>query len=320
MAALLTACVLSYNHEKWLRKCLESICTQKTDFEFTVLVHEDCSTDGSKAVVEEFEKKYPDKIQTIYQQENQYSKGINIVQKYVIPAIKTEYFAICEGDDYWCDENKLQKQVDHLRTHPECNMCFHNAKVVDTDDNFIKFFYPRKMWNDKALNKAMNDPAGADITVPELIKLDFTPTASTVGRTEKMRRLLEFSTSMDLVVRLVTTYDGKAHYFNEVMSAYRTNNPNSASGSIKTSAERLKKNFLDRHSSLLREFDKFTKGQYHSDIEHQIKRKELIYYQHLGDLKAMKATGVYNELIMYERVKYVVKDMLPFIMKFKKRK
>lgn len=320
MAALLTAVVLSYNHEKWLRRCLESICSQKTDFEFIVLVHDDCSTDGSKAIVEEFEKKYPDKIQTIYQKENQYGQGINAVHKFVIPAIKTKYYAICEGDDYWCDDLKLQKQVAFLESHPECNLCFHNANVVDTDGSFLKTFYPRRMWNDKALYKRLEAPEGADITVEELIRLDFTPTASLVGKTENLRRVLDLSTSMDLVVRLLSAHGGTVHYFNEIMSAYRTNNPNSAAGSIQNSPERLKKNFYDRHVGLLREFDEYTDRQYHTEIEHIIKRKELIYYQHLNDLKGMKATGVFGELLPYEKIKYEVKDKLPFIVRLKRKR
>ncbi|MCR5122825.1 MAG: glycosyltransferase [Ruminococcus sp.] len=320
MAAIVTACVLSYNHEKWLEKCLESICTQKTDYEFKVFIHDDCSTDGSKAIIKSFEKKYPELIETIYQEKNQYSQGINIVQKYVIPSIKTKYFAICEGDDYWCDPAKLQKQVAFLEAHPECNLCFHNANVVDPDDNFLKTFYPRKMWNDKELYKRLENPDGADVSVADMIRLDFTPTASIVGRTENLRTILGFSTSLDLVVRLVTTYDGYAHFFNEIMSAYRTNNPNSASGSIQNSPEKLKANFLDRHVCLLREFDEFTKGKFHDAIEHQIKRKELIYYQHLNDIKAMKATGVFDELMPYEKLKYNAKDIVPFIASLKRKK
>lgn len=318
MAAVVTVGVLSFNHEKWLRKCIESICTQKTDHEFIVLIHEDCSTDGSRAVVQELQNKYPDKIRTIIQQENQYSKGINIVQKYVIPEVKTKYFAICEGDDYWCDEHKLQKQIDYLDKHPECNLCFHNANVVDTDGNFIKTFYPRRMWNDNDLYAALEKPEGADLSVADLLRLDFTPTASIVGRTENLLPVLGFSTSLDLVVRLVTTYGGCAHYFNEVMSAYRTGNPNSASGSIRTSSERLKKNFYDRHVGLLKEFDEFTEGKYHKDIEHMIKRKELIYYQHLDDLRGMKSSGVFNELPLKARLKYEVKYKLPFLAKLRK--
>ena len=319
MAAIVTVAVLSYDHEKWLRKCIENICSQKTEYGFRVLVHDDCSKDGSKAVIEELHKKYPDKIVPIYQEVNQYSQGINIVQNYIIPALDTKYYAVCEGDDYWCDEYKLQKQIAYLETHPECNMCFHNAKVVDMDDNFIKNFFPRKMWNDKALYKKLAAPEGADLSVDEMIRMDFAPTASIVGRTENLRPLTEFSTSLDLVVRLMATYDGCAHFFNEIMSAYRTNNPNSASGSIKTSPEKLKKNFYDRHVGLLREFDEYTKGKFHSEIEHVIKRKELIYYQHLNDLKGMKATGVYGELLLYERLKYEVKDKLPFITKLKRK-
>ena len=319
MAAVVTVGVLSYNHEKWLRQCLESICTQETVFEYKVLIHEDCSTDGSAAIVREFAEKYPDKIETIIQQENQYSKGINIVQKYVIPSIKTKYFAICEGDDYWCDKKKLQTQVDYLEKHPECNLTFHNANVVDTNGSFIKTFYPRKMFNDKKLFAKLEKPEGTDISVEELIRLDFTPTASLVGRTEKLYRLLDFSTSLDLLVRLVTTHDGCAHYFNKIMSAYRTGNPSSASGSIRTSAESLKKNFYDRHVGLLKEFDKFTEGRYHDEIAHQIKRKKLIYFQHLNDLKGMKKSGVFSELLPYEKIKYEVKDKLPFLEKLKKR-
>ena len=85
---------------------------QKTDFPFEILIHDDASTDGTADIIREYEAKYPDIIKPIYQTENQYSKGIKVSQVYQFPRAKGKYIALCEGDDYWTDPYKLQKQVD----------------------------------------------------------------------------------------------------------------------------------------------------------------------------------------------------------------
>lgn len=124
---------LVYNHEKYLRKCLDGFVMQKTNFKFEVLIHDDASTDGSADIIREYEKKYPEIIKPIYQQENQYSKRLpgGITGNYQLPRAKGKYFAECEGDDYWCDYYKLQKQFDALENNPDCKLCVHRTEVFD---------------------------------------------------------------------------------------------------------------------------------------------------------------------------------------------
>lgn len=117
----------SYNHEPFIRRCLEGFLIQQTDFPFEVLVHDDASTDGSQAIIREFEARCPNIVKPIYQVENQYSKGVSIWANIQFPRAKGKYIALCEGDDYWTDPLKLQKQVAFMEAHPECSMCFHNA-------------------------------------------------------------------------------------------------------------------------------------------------------------------------------------------------
>ena len=123
-----------YNHERYVRKCLENFVNQKTRFRFEVIVHDDCSADNSKEIIEEFHCNYPDIIKPIYEEENQYSKGFSFIAKMIKDA-KGKFVAFCDGDDYWCDENKLQKQYDFMNDHEECSMCVHNSYKFNLAEN-----------------------------------------------------------------------------------------------------------------------------------------------------------------------------------------
>ena len=122
---------LVYNHEPYLKKCLDGFINQKCNFEYEVLIHDDASTDKSAEIIREYEEKYPNIIKPIYQTENQYSKGVKISSIFQYPRAKGEYLAWCEGDDYWTDENKLQKQVDFLDAHPEYIACVHRYDTIN---------------------------------------------------------------------------------------------------------------------------------------------------------------------------------------------
>lgn len=116
---------LVYNHEPYLHDCCEGFVMQKTNFRFVAIVHEDCSTDNSAAIVREYETKYPDIFRPIYETENQWSKHDGSLGRIMNAAIDTtgaKYIAMCDGDDYWTDPYKLQKQVDFMETHPEYDM------------------------------------------------------------------------------------------------------------------------------------------------------------------------------------------------------
>lgn len=118
----------AYNHEKFIRETLEGFVMQKTNFRFEAIVHDDASTDGTAEIIREYVEKYPDIIKPIYETENQYSKKDGSLTRIMYEACKGKYIAICEGDDYWIDPYKLQKEVDFLEVHPEFVMCSHNYK------------------------------------------------------------------------------------------------------------------------------------------------------------------------------------------------
>lgn len=117
--SLVSICCLAYNHEPYIRQCLDGFIIQKTDFPFEVLVHDDASTDKTAEIIREYEALYPEIIKPIYQTENQYSKRIGITNTFQFPRARGKYIAICEGDDYWTDPLKLQKQVDFLEGNEE---------------------------------------------------------------------------------------------------------------------------------------------------------------------------------------------------------
>ncbi len=121
----------TYNHVNYIRQCLDGFLMQETNFPIEILVHDDASTDGTADIVREYEDKYPDLIKPIYQTENQYSKGVKVSLKYQYSRAQGKYIALCEGDDYWTDPLKLQKQVDLLENNQDCVMCSSSYKIYN---------------------------------------------------------------------------------------------------------------------------------------------------------------------------------------------
>lgn len=124
-----------YNHEPYLRDCLEGFINQKTNFTYEILIHDDASTDNSVNIIREYVNKYPHLFKPIFQTENQYSKGMSIWYDIQIPRAKGKYIAICEGDDYWIDPYKLQKQVDFMEANPDYSVTFHRYRIYDEDNH-----------------------------------------------------------------------------------------------------------------------------------------------------------------------------------------
>lgn len=126
-----------YNHEPFLRQCLDGFVMQQTTFPFEAIVHDDASTDGSAAIIREYAEKYPDIIKPIYETENRYHKGFNkIINAAMHPDSK--YIALCEGDDYWTDPHKLQLQVDFLESHPDYVLCCANHLLYNQDKGIME--------------------------------------------------------------------------------------------------------------------------------------------------------------------------------------
>lgn len=121
---LVSCCVFTYNQEKYIRQCLESIVCQKADFAYEVLVCEDCSTDGTLAICREFQERYPEKVRIIHANRNYYHGVLNFRRGYELA--RGKYLAICEGDDYWCNERKIELQVREFEKNPKVTICYTN--------------------------------------------------------------------------------------------------------------------------------------------------------------------------------------------------
>lgn len=133
---VVSVCVITYNHEPYLAQCLDSLVMQQAYFPFEVVVGEDCSSDRTRGILREYEQRYPQIIRPIYHEKN-VGAARNLFA-HALPGAKGKYIAICDGDDYWTDPLKLQKQVDFLEAHPDCVLSFHRVRQVDQLDQLIQ--------------------------------------------------------------------------------------------------------------------------------------------------------------------------------------
>ena len=152
---MVTIRCVTYNHEPYIRECLEGFVMQKTNFRFEAIVHDDASTDGTANIIREYAEKYPDIIKPIFETENQYSKRDGSLRRIMNSHMKGKYIAMCEGDDCWIDPYKLQKQVDYLESHPECVYSCHRYYIYN-EYTKEKYLMPNKYFD--------NQPASSEFT------------------------------------------------------------------------------------------------------------------------------------------------------------
>ena len=131
---IVSICCTTFNHANYIAKALEGFVRQRTSFPIEVLVHDDASTDGTAEIVQSYEQKYPSLVFPVFQSKNKYSQGIAVNATFNIPRARGKYIAMCEGDDYWSDANKLQWQVAYLEKTPNVAACTHEVfQNIDTN-------------------------------------------------------------------------------------------------------------------------------------------------------------------------------------------
>ena len=261
-----------FNHEKYLRKCLDGFVEQKTNFKYEVLIHDDASTDSSADIIREYEAKYPDLIKPIYQTENQYSKGIKIWWTYLFPRAKGKYIALCEGDDYWCDKYKLQRQFDALEKHSDCVFCTHKVRNIFEDGTYKKTTIPSFKLN--------------NIKIPSAswIRLLCTgmpfQTSSYFFRSEIVKKCIDslpkfisVSKVGDVPLMLLYANEGKCLYIDKEMSCYRNNSVGSWSNTQRSLDDQIFscRNCIERMES----FDEYSDYKYSKWVNISILRSKL---------------------------------------------
>lgn len=128
---LVSVCCITYNHVSYISEAIDSFLMQETNFPFEILVYDDASTDGTEQIVLEYVEKYPGIIRAVIQTENQYSKVGLKIANFLFSKAKGSYIALCEGDDYWTDRAKLQKQVQFLEDYPEYVITYTNSQAFN---------------------------------------------------------------------------------------------------------------------------------------------------------------------------------------------
>jgi glycosyltransferase involved in cell wall biosynthesis len=214
---VVSVCVPAYQHEHFIAECLDSILLQKTNFPIEILVGEDDSPDHTRAICKEYAEKYPDKIRLflrdretsqLYDEEGHYLFRFNV--KWLRVSARGKYIALCEGDDYWLDPYKLQKQVDFMESHPAFSMCFHNAKVI----------YEEQSESHNFVDIPEGEYKAADIYENHIVA-----TGSVLFKSECIQDKEQFYNNNfffgDIVLFLTMAECGKVWFFEDVMSVYR---------------------------------------------------------------------------------------------------
>lgn len=300
----------TFNHEKYIRNALDGFVMQKTDFAFEVLVHDDASTDNTASIVREYQEKYPDIIKPIYQTENQYSKGIKISRDILAPIAKGEYFAWCEGDDYWTDPYKLQKQVDFLDGNPDYSGCGHKVQV-----NYLKT---------GTVGVKPDITVDTDFSVEDIISWSAPKvhTSTLMLRSElylNMPECFKIKGFGDLQLCMYAAISGRFKALKDVMSVYNN-------GTVGSWTERMSNNsagikYAGNRILLYNNINKYYDYKYDKFFSEAIRREKFNISYYSNDIKAIKLpeNRVYYRRIKRAKILSFLQAKLPWMLVFAKK-
>ena len=324
MEPLVSICCTAYNHEKYLAQALDSFLSQKCDFPFEILIHDDVSTDSTADIIRDYAARYPEVVLPMFQKENQYSKGVPINETFNFPRARGKYIALCEGDDYWCDDTKLARQIAHMESDPECTFCFSNGYVhdeagVNPDRPFLPYYESdRELFHDESRT----------FTLGEMARVNFIPTASFVFRVDALRSLPACFTERecqhgDLRMRLFLTAAGHAWYEHVYGCVYREN----VSGSAMQIWKKEKRDQLYRRCQtvvdMVNDVDEYSRGAASDDLQKLKDHYLWVMARNAPDLKSLMSgeTGrVWRTLSLKERLHCAARLVIPAALVQKIRK
>ncbi len=198
-----------YNHERYIAQAIESIATQKTNFRFRLFVADDCSKDNSRSIITKYAGLYPDIVKPVFHEKN---LGASANGKYLNSLAKSKYVAICEGDDYWIDPYKLQKQVDFLEANPDYTICFTDVEILNERGVFADEYFQRKDGDTYTIEDFI-------LSVQNII-----PTPTIVFRNLLPNPMPDFyldTIGADRLIQICIAHHGKAKHLKEKTAMYR---------------------------------------------------------------------------------------------------
>lgn len=218
----------AFNHDLYIHDAIRGFLIQKTDFPFEVIIHDDASNDSTPQIIRDYAERYPKIIKPILQTENQYSKAPNSILTIPAHHAKGEYLAICEGDDFWLSEKKLQLQIEALKNNPDVDLSFHSAITINekTKEQRLSSHLPEN--TKTTLDMAISGGGG------------FMPTASIIIRKKSIINLPEWfieAPAGDYFIQVFGSING-AIYISEPMSIYRSFSENSYSSKTNSDARK----------------------------------------------------------------------------------
>ena len=215
---------LTYNHEAYIKAAINSFLMQETLFPFEIIIYDDGSTDTNRQIISDYAEQYPNIIKTIFPEQNQYQyhKRVNI--DFIFEHARGKYVAICEGDDYWIDPLKLQKQYDALEQNPEIDLCLHPAYLLDEmSQKRVGEIgrYPVDLNNPIiSFDDVVNKPNGQLATASSFFRASKVPLLKAFFETSQ-------ASIFDIFLHMLTAYKKGAYLLPETMSVYRINVPGS---------------------------------------------------------------------------------------------
>ncbi|AWM13035.1 hypothetical protein DI487_03590 [Flavobacterium sediminis] len=290
---MVSICCLTYNHEKYVKQALDGFLMQKTNFPFEIVIHDDASTDNTANIIREYADKHPDVFKPLLQTENQRSKfGGGMNPRFNFPRVKGKYIAICEGDDYWTDPYKLQKQVDFLENNQEYVLCFHEVKILKPDGELVADYITKVPEN----YQMQEDFAryGNYIHAPSVL---FKNVIETFPESFWKTPVGDF-----FIYMLVTNY-GKMIKLNDVMSVYR------AGSGVWSTQSAYPKNFRTAYAhALIIESMEENKKVVQALLE-RIRLFLLRFYENItvDDLKKLTTTPEVQQVV-YESLQEIIQE------------
>lgn len=268
----------TYNHIEYIRKALDGFVSQKTDFAYEIIVHDDASTDGTQNVLIEYKEKYPHLFVLLLEKENQFSKGNRLLRKYLHSA-RGKYITVCEGDDYWVDSFKLQKQYDVLESHPEVDACGTASLLRLQDGSFLEYDYYCGFKGIINAKRIIKDGASAIQTATIMYRRSIV-----CGEYPPYRRNYD----IDYLQQIDGSLRGGMYYIPEITAVYLAYCHKDSWTSIVYSSEEKYKEMIGPLSDSLRQLDNCTDHKYTKLINRKIDEYEI---------QRIKQWKKYNEIV-----------------------